>query len=92
MSFSKLKTWDNRTSGSLLPNGKTWTRRITWLVGETLVKLKLEDGDAYREVLVDETSAKIVWQRFRDGQPINDAVSILGAEVPESLKSRRAAV
>ena len=95
--FSKVKSWDNRTSGRLLPNGRTWTRRITWMEDENdAIKLKLEyvsqDGEdtSYKEVLCDAIAAETIWKRFREGQPIDDAISILGNLVPKSLKSKKA--
>jgi hypothetical protein len=75
-------------------NGRTWTRRIQWLDGygpnSGLIKLKLEDGQLYKEVLATEKDADTIWQRFNDGQPIDDCLSILGRAVPQSLKSRKA--
>lgn len=73
-----------------LPRPAGGRRRITWLEGENQIKLKFEDGDAYKEVLTDKASAEIIWTRFREWQPIDDCISILGTPVPESLKSRRA--
>lgn len=72
-------------------NGKTWTRRIQWLEGDGLIKLKLQDGDTYKEVLVSQVDADKVWQRFEDGQTIDDCCSILTQPVPQSMQSRKAA-
>lgn len=95
MSFSLLKSWDNRRGNPKLADriaGRTWTRRIQWLKGD-LIKLKLEiislTENQYRELLATEADAQIIWDRFKSGQSIDDSVSILGRIVPESLKSRK---
>lgn len=92
--FSFKMSWDNRTRPVRLDakTGRSWTRRLHWLEdAEGRVKLKLWDGAAYREVLADEPSARTIWDRFKAGQSIDDAVSILGREPPQFLKSRKAA-
>jgi hypothetical protein len=91
MSFSLIKSWDNRKTAKRADctNGRTWTRRIRWLVGER-IKLKLEDGVQYQEILTDEASAKIIWDRFKEGQSIEDSVGIFGDRVPTNLKSKKA--
>ena len=72
-------------------NGRTWTRRIQWLEDSMLpVKLKLEDGHMYKEVLCSRIDAEIIYDRFREGQSIDDCISILGNKVPASLQSIRA--
>lgn len=95
--FSTVKSWDNREqrrkAGRLaFTDGKSWTRRIRWLAdGDATVKLKLEDGDQYREVIALSVQlADRIWQRFKDGQPINDCVSILAVDAPAALQSKRA--
>lgn len=94
MSFSLRWSWDNRDEAKAkrLPtfNGRTWTRRIQFLEGTPLNKLKLEDGKEYKEILVSKLDAEKIYERFKEGQSINDCISILGAKVPESLQSRRA--
>lgn len=98
MGFSKLRTWDNRKerrkNGQLqFENGRSWTRRITWLEDSDNwenVKLKFEDGAAYKEILVGAYAADIIWERFKDGQSIDDCISMYGKEVPNSMKSRKA--
>lgn len=94
MSFSMKRSWDNRGRPVRLDpkTGRSWTRRIRWLEdAEDRVKLKLEDGDQYREVLAVGGFAETIFQRFKAGQSIDDAVSILGGEPPAALQSRRAA-
>lgn len=98
MSFSLVKSWDNRKEISRVRlsdrdciNGRTWTRRIQWLEdAEDRVKLKLEDGQTYREVIAVGGMAQTIWDRFKQGQSIDDAVSILGNNPPKFLKSKRA--
>ena len=89
MGFIIHKSWQNKNKD--LVSNRTWTRRITWLVDEyDRIKLKLEDRSQYREVLpVHEGAANTIWQRFKDGDQINDCVSFLANEVPISLASRR---
>lgn len=94
--FSKVKSWDNRTRRNgavvMLPSGKSWTRLIQWLEdGAGVVKLKMEDGAIYKEVMVNQTCASTVWHRFKDGQSIDDSLSALWTKVPESLQSKKAA-
>jgi len=90
--FSLKKSWDNRGERRVNGRYRGWTRRIQWLEDgfNNLIKLKLEDGDAYREVVTSWGTAGTVWQRFKDGQSIDDAVSILAADVPAHLASKRA--
>lgn len=99
MGFTKDRAWDNRVKKELRgfgrrvhPGGKTWTRRAQWLTNEHGdIKLKFIDGEAYREVLVPSTElAQTIWSRFKAGATIQDAISILGVEVPKSMHSRRA--
>ena len=96
MSFYPHKEWSNRTETKTkrLPTikGRTWTRRIRWLeaADESGVKLKLEDGIEYKEVLVSRLDADKVYARFIEGQSINDALSILARPVPKSMQSKRA--
>jgi len=95
MSFSLHKSWDNRTKPVRIDpaTNKSWTRRVQWLNGtDGLVKLKLEDvtDGVYREVLCPDYAAQIIWDRFKTGQSINDAVSILANPVPKGLQSKRA--
>lgn len=92
MSFSLLKSWDNRKRPVRLDpkTGRSWTRRIQWLEdAEDRVKLKLEDGEAYREVIAVGGMAQTIWDRFKSGQSIDDAVSILANPVPKFLRSRK---
>lgn len=84
--FSEVKMWRNKSKGI---NNRTWTRRIRWLEDNEHVKLKLEDGEVYREVLTDRIAAQTIWTRFKEGQSIDDAVSILGNVVPKSLRSKK---
>lgn len=98
MVFRKIKEWDNRreraVKGRLVfTNGRSWSRRITWLEDREAcqVKIKLEDGACYSEVTTGtEDMAQTIWDRFKAGQSIDDAVSILARPVPPSLASRRA--
>jgi len=95
MSFRKIKFWDNRDEKPRdTVNGRTWTRRVQWLENEhDQIKLEVEhvttDGACYRELLIDRAAAEIVWKHFKDGQAIDDAVSIYGVPVPESMQSKR---
>ncbi len=94
MSFSMLKEWDNRGRPVRInpETGKSWTRRIRWLVSDSgTVKLKLEDGTVYKEILSAwESAAQTIWERFKAGQSIDDSISILGNDVPKHQKSRKA--
>jgi hypothetical protein len=94
MSFGPVKSWDNRGRPVRLDptTGRSWTRRIRWLEdSDGRIKLKLEDGQVYKEVVaVFSDAAQRVWDRFKDGQSIDDCVSILAAAVPRHLASRRA--
>jgi hypothetical protein len=83
--------------GRLLPSDKTWTSRIQWLEDAGgHVKLKIEDesqrlsAPIYREVIAAKWQAEIVWKRFKEGQTIDDAISILATPVPPGMASRRA--
>jgi hypothetical protein len=92
MSFSLLKSWDDRRScdRKRCVKGRTWVRRIRWLGDEEYrVKLKLEDGELYREVIAVGGMAQTIWDRFKQGQSIDDSVSILGNVVPKFLKSKK---
>lgn len=98
MSWSVVKVWDNRVRKGgvkLLHNGKSWTRRIQWLAGygsqQDHVKLKFEDGATYHEVVTSQAMAEIIWSRFKEGQPIEDSVSILGKKPNQSQQSRKMA-
>lgn len=92
--FVKLKTSDNREARRIngrlnFENGKSWTRRIQWLEDDDKVKLKLEDGAEYKEVICSEINANTIWSRFKEGQSIEDAVSILGtAPKPFQISKR----
>lgn len=93
--FSLVKSFDNRkeTKVKRLPtiNDRTWTRRIQWLEDDGLIKLKLEDGDRYKEILVSEKDANTIWARFKhEYTNIDDCISIFGGVVPTSMQSRRA--
>lgn len=93
MSFSVVKSWDDRRTCDRKSciKGRTWVRRIQWLEDcEDRVKLKLEDGDTYREVIAVGGMAQTIWDRFKAGQSIDDAISILGNAVPKFLRSRKA--
>lgn len=90
--WKKVRSWDNRkeTKAKRLPtiNGRIWTRRIAWYEDETTyVKLKLEDGEEYREVCVVSSLADILWSRFRDGASLDDCCSIFG-KTPHSPSRR----
>ncbi len=91
--FGMLKTWTNAPQpGAHTRNGRTWTRRIQWLEdSEGNVKLKMECVNGYKEALVQQADAGTVWRRFKDGQSIDDCLSIYGSPVPPPMKSRRAA-
>lgn len=92
MSFSPRCSWDNRGKPVRLDpkTGRSWTRRIRWLKDEDgRNKLKMEDGEQYKEVLADDVSAQTIWDRFKAGQPIDDAVSILGNTPPKFLRSKK---
>lgn len=96
MSWSVLKTWDNRVRKGgvkLLHNGKSWTRRIQWLAGfgsqQDNVKLKFDDGDNYYEVVTSQAMAEIIWSRFKEGQSVEDSVSILAKKPNKSQQSRK---
>jgi hypothetical protein len=94
VSFRLIKSWNNRKSCNRKTqvNGKSWSRRIQYLEDEEgRVKLKLEDGTEYREIIAGGGSANTIWDRFKAGQSIDDSVSILSATPPEFLKSRRIA-
>lgn len=91
------RSWDNRSKPVRIDpkTGRSWTRRIRWLSCADQIKLKLEvvipDKPAqYKEVLCDEVAAKTIWDRFKNGQSIDDSVSILGNVVPKGLQSKRA--
>lgn len=94
--WSKLRDWSNRKQvrQQRLPtvSSRTWTRRIQMLVSpdSDQVKLKLEDGNVYREVLVPEGLVDVIWDRFKAGQSIDDALSIFYSQVPASQQSRKA--
>ena len=92
--YSMVKSWSNRreTKAKRLKtiNGRTWTRRIRWLEDDTsVIKLKFEDGETYFETGVSVSFAQTVWDRFKEGQSIQDAVSILGVKVKLSMKGER---
>jgi hypothetical protein len=92
MSFSLRKQWDNRKHPVRLDpkTGRSWTRRIQWLEdAEDRVKLKLQDGESYREVIAVGGMAQTIWDRFKTGQSIDDSVSILGNDPPKFLRSRK---
>lgn len=91
MGFSVIKTWDDRKTANRREciKGRTWFRRVQWLEDGTHVKLKLEVGTDYKEVIADCGMANTVWQRFKEGQSIADSVSILAIPVPPCLASRR---
>ena len=93
MSFSTIMQWDNRGKKVVIDpvTKRSWTRRIIRLQDENgTIKLKLEEKDKYKEVLVDAYGAKTIWERFKQGQCIDDCVSILGNPVPKAMKSKRA--
>jgi hypothetical protein len=91
----KLKMWRNspEVQEKRLPtiNDRTWTRRIQWLEDSPtsdVVKLKMEDGEVYKEVGVSRFQADGVWHRFKDGQSIEDCLSFFAVRTPSP--SRRA--
>lgn len=89
--YQLTKTWRNKVPFNQTVNSRTWNRRIQWLEdGSGTVKLKLETPEGYREVGVLEGLAQKVWDRFKDGQSIEDSVSILGTELPPEKLSRKA--
>lgn len=89
----KLKEWDNRseTKKQKLPtiNGRTWTRRVQWLEEGNTVKLKFDDGERYYETGVPAAFAQKVYDRFREGQSIEDSVSIFQSFAKPSMKQSR---
>jgi hypothetical protein len=96
MGFSKHKTWDNRDQcdKKQCVNGRTWTRRITWMVDENdQVKLKMESCvvgfETYKEVLCSQADATTIWNRFKEGQSFDDCISIIGRVPPKALQSRK---
>lgn len=92
MGFSLVKSWDNRGKPVVIDaiTRRSWTRRIQWLSDNGgNIKLKLEDGLDYREVMANGGFAQTIWDRFKDGQSIKDSISILYSEVPKHLKSRK---
>lgn len=92
MSFSPTWSWDNRGKTVRIDpkTGRSWTRRIRCLEDGERIKLKLEDREVYKEVLVDKISSETIYKRFKEGQSIDDCLSILANPVPTSLQSRRA--
>lgn len=91
--FGLLKSWDNRkvVKRTDCIKGRTWTRRIRWFYNQDdVIKLKLEDGTQYKEVLVMSSMVDVVWNRFKEGQSIDDCVSLLGQYVPQHMASRKA--
>jgi hypothetical protein len=98
--FGMLKQWGNRQEVKAKKlktvNSRMWTRRISWMTNaEGQVKLKMEvvcvdELEQYKEVLASQLDAEKVWQRFKDGQSINDCCSILTQPVPQSMQSRKA--
>lgn len=92
--FSLLKSWDNRRScdRKLCIKGRTWTRRIRWLEdSDGPVKLKLEDGSSFREVLTSDGLVEIIWTRFRNSDTIEEAIGLFGHLVPNHMKSKKGA-
>jgi hypothetical protein len=53
------------------------------------IKLKLEDGERYTEVLIQLAFAQKVWDRFKDGASIEDSLSFFGLPVPKNMRSRK---
>lgn len=93
MSFTPIKTWDNRSKPVRLDpkTGRSWTRRIQWLEdAEDRIKLKLWDGEAYKEVIAVGGMAQTIWDRFKQGQSIDDCISILANPVPKHMQSKKA--
>jgi len=100
MSFRKVKEWDNREErrvrGRLVfTNGRSWTRRVQWLEDsdEGPVKIKfweLDTGglEAYTECGVPQAFARTVWDRFKEGQSAQDALSIFRVGVKPSRKAQ----
>lgn len=91
-SDNRAEVRENRALRDQCFNKRTWTRRIQWLEGNDvlMIKLKLEDGHVYKEVLCNEKDAEIIYERFREGQSIDDCISILASKVPQALQSIRA--
>ncbi len=93
--FVHTRTWDNRNSRRIngrlnMTGGRSWSRRIQWLENqEGQVKLKFEVGDSYREELIPEGFAQIVWDRFKAGQSVEDCISIFALHLPVSMASKR---
>lgn len=82
-----VKTWRNKVSF----RGRTWSRRIQWLEDGTTIKLKLEELGNYKEVgVTSEPFAQTIWDRFKSGSSTDDAVSILGIDLPTDKLSRKA--
>ncbi len=97
MSWGKVMTTDNRREvkekrlTQQCANGRTWTRRCTWLESNDSdhVKLKFEWDDQYREVLVPPGFIELVWDRWKAGGSVDDCLSIFAKPVPRDMQSRR---
>ncbi len=94
MSFRKIRSWDNRGETKqkrlLTINGRTWTRRVIQLEDlEGTVKLKFDIDSNYCEYIVPPAFVQTVWDRFCEGQSVEDAISILGTVPPPALRSRK---
>lgn len=89
----KIKEWTNfgtvKREKLKTINGRTWTRRIQWLENEgNSVKLKLEENEIYKEILISQAFAQIVWERFKGNSPIDECISIFAnSYFPKSEKS-----
>ena len=99
MSFSVVKTWDDRRrvkEGRLQKeciNGRTWIRRIQWLEDGPAIKLKFESGDTYHEVgVLTEIAAQTAWDRFKAGQEYSELLSIFGVGDIKVTPSRKASL
>ncbi len=97
MSFHMVKSWDDgrdeitHCRKPFNARGRSWDRRIRWLEDGDLVKLKMEDGEDYSEVLSNNSlDPQTIWNRFKAGQSILDCVSILAVTPPKALRSKKA--
>lgn len=53
------------------------------------VKLKFEDGDQYAEAMVPISFAQKVWDRFKQGDTVEDSLSFFGVVPAKAQRSRR---
>lgn len=90
--WNLLKSYDNRRTVKRTEcvGGRIWTRRCQWLVSneKAQVKLKFElistENELYLETLVPASFAQKVWDRFKEGQSVEDSLSFFGLPVPKA--------